>query len=74
VLCGPFTAIPAWIMGNGDLKLIDAGGMDATGKGLTSAGRILGIIGTALFAVSVVFFVMLAAFGVLAGVAQQGGG
>ncbi len=47
VICAPL-AIPAWIMGESDLKKIRAGIMDPEGEGLTQAGRILGIIGTIL--------------------------
>lgn len=61
--CGIFTAIPAWVMGNGDIKLMDAGAMDPTGRGMTNAGRILGIINTVL---TVVAFVILIAFFLLA--------
>jgi len=45
--CFPF-GIAAWIMGNNDLQQIDAGLMDPTGKGITNAGKICGIIGTVL--------------------------
>ena len=61
--CGIFTAIPAWVMGNGDIKLMDAGAMDPTGRGMTNAGRILGIINTVL---TVVGFVILIGFFLLA--------
>jgi hypothetical protein len=40
-------SIPAWIMGNTDLAEIDAGRMDPEGRGLTQAGKVLGIIGVA---------------------------
>jgi len=53
VLCqllGPF----AWIMGKGDLAKMDAGQMDAEGRGLTQAGKICGMIGTILLCLSVV--------------------
>jgi hypothetical protein len=46
-ICGPL-GIAAWIMGNKDLKEMDAGVMDPSGRGNTSAGRICGIIGTAI--------------------------
>jgi hypothetical protein len=46
--CCQFFAIAAWIMGYADLKEIDAGRMDPTGRGLTQAGMIIGIIGTVL--------------------------
>ena len=40
VICG----IIAWVMGNGDLRKIDAGLMDPAGRGLTQAGKICGMI------------------------------
>ncbi|MBM3890093.1 MAG: DUF4190 domain-containing protein, partial [Verrucomicrobia bacterium] len=44
VFCAPL-GIPAWIMGNTDLKEMDAGKMDPTGRSITQGGRICGIIG-----------------------------
>ncbi len=53
--CCPFVviapmvlAIVAWVMGNRDLAKMSAGTMDPSGRGKTSAGRILGVIGTGL--------------------------
>jgi hypothetical protein len=40
----------AWMMGNADVAEIRAGRMDPDGEGLTQAGRICGIIGTAFLA------------------------
>lgn len=40
--------IAAWIMGWRDLKAIDRGAMDGTGRGMTKAGMILGIISVPL--------------------------
>jgi len=63
VFCGIFTAIPAWIMGSADLKEIDAGTMDPAGRGMTSAGRILGMINTLLhilIGLGVIAFFLLA--------------
>jgi hypothetical protein len=49
VVCFPF-GIVAWVMGNTDLKAMDAGEMDPEGRGLTQAGKIIGIIATAMTA------------------------
>jgi hypothetical protein len=54
IVCGPL-GIAAWLLGNSDLKAIEAGQMDPSGKDLTQAGRICGIIGTCILAVSVLF-------------------
>lgn len=69
--CGIFTGIPAWIMGNGDLKEIDAGAMDSAGRGMTQAGKILGMIAVILSILAVLVVIALMALGILAGVAGQ---
>jgi hypothetical protein len=46
--------IAAWVMGNRDLQEMDAGIMDPSGRDLTKAGRICGIIATALLGVSAI--------------------
>lgn len=66
VICFP-CGIAAWIMGNGDLRQMDAGQMDPEGRSLTQAGKIVGIIATVLallsVVVAVVFFMFFAAAG-----------
>jgi hypothetical protein len=52
IVCGPM----AWQMGNTDLAEIRAGRMDPSGEGLIQAGRILGIIGTALVGLFAIAF------------------
>ena len=59
VLCG-FLGVAAWIMGSSDLKEMDAGQMDPTGRGNTNAGRICGIIATILMALMLVGGVIFA--------------
>jgi len=66
VVCQPL-GIAAWIMGNGDLKQIDAGTMDPTGRGTTNAGRICGIIGTVLLIIGVIVWIGLIVLGVAGG-------
>ena len=63
VLCGIFTAVPAWIMGSSDLKAMDAGTMDPNGRSNTNAGRILGMVGTILAILAAVVVVILMALG-----------
>jgi hypothetical protein len=53
-ICGFFciiVAVVALIMGGKDLKEMDAGVMDPSGRGLTQAGRILGLVFTVLGAI-----------------------
>ena len=49
IVCCFICGIIAWVMGNNDLKEIDAGRMDPTGRGLTQAGKICGMIGVILW-------------------------
>jgi len=70
IILGPI----AWIMGNNDLREIRAGRMDPEGESNTNAGRICGIIGTSIGAVSLVccvlwfiFVIALGAGGAAAG-------
>ncbi len=73
VLCGPL-GIAAWVMGNGDLKEMNAGLMDPSGRDNTNAGRICGIIGTVLLILNVLavfFFIGLFGLGILADLMKQ---
>jgi hypothetical protein len=61
--CFPL-GIAAWVMGNNDLKEIDAGTMDPSGRSTTNAGRICGMIATILFVVGLVIVIAVFALGV----------
>ena len=52
--CGVLSII-AWIMGKRDLGLIQRGYMDKEGEALTKVGYILGIVGTILFMIVLLF-------------------
>lgn len=55
--------IASWVMGNADLKQMDAGLMDPEGRGLTQAGKLCGIIGLVLNILAIgmgLFFVLFA--------------
>jgi hypothetical protein len=47
-LIAPVFGIISWVMGAGDMKKMDAGLMDPTGRGMTQAGLVMGIIATVL--------------------------
>ena len=70
LICGPL-GIAAWIMGNNDLKEMDAGTMDPAGRGSTQAGKICGLIATILMIIGAIIGVLIVALGVVAG-AHQG--
>ncbi|HEX9046905.1 MAG TPA: hypothetical protein VF988_07745 [Verrucomicrobiae bacterium] len=58
LLCGPL-CIAAWVMGNSDLRDMDAGLMDRSGRSATAAGRTLGVIGTLLWIIAFVVTIAL---------------
>ncbi len=70
VVCAPL-AIAAWVMGSGDLKQMDAGTMDPSGRGTTQAGKICGIIGTILLIIGVIVCGILFLIGFAAALAQH---
>ena len=58
VVCQLFV-IAAWRMGDTDLEDMANGSMDPTGRDMTKAGRICGIVATALLAVQIIFVVVI---------------
>lgn len=76
--CGIFAfplGIAAWVTGNGDLKEMDAGVMDPDGRGQTQAGRIMGIVVTALSGLGVlgvIVYIVIAILAAAAGAASTG--
>lgn len=66
VLCGVIAPF-AWSMGTRVLAEIDASGGMIGGRGSANAGRVMGIIGSVLLIMGVVFFIaMFAIFGLTA--------
>jgi hypothetical protein len=72
VVCAP-CGIAAWIMGNGDLKEMDAGAMDPSGRGMTNGGRICGMVATILLILGALAVIALLVLGVLGGIASHRG-
>jgi hypothetical protein len=69
VICnilGPF----AWSIGNTELKAIEAGRRNPANQGMAQAGKILGIIGTVLLGIVLVFGVLFLFVGLIAAVAD----
>ncbi len=48
IVCCFILGIVAWVMGNNDLREMDAGRMDPSGRGMTQAGKICGMVSVAL--------------------------
>ncbi|MEE2947021.1 MAG: hypothetical protein VX392_01760 [Verrucomicrobiota bacterium] len=57
--CSYFTAIPAWVMGKEDIRLIEAGKMEQEGKGITKAGMILGMLSTIVSTITIVIWALV---------------
>lgn len=74
VLCVIF-GIVAWVMGSNDLKEMDAGIMDPEGRGLTMAGKIIGMVSVILNVVVIgLWLVFVVIFGVFAAAGAAAGG
>jgi hypothetical protein len=66
VVCAPL-GFAAWVMGNNDLREMDNGLMDPSGRDSTSAGRICGIIGSVLCILAVIAAIVMFVFVGVAG-------
>lgn len=64
LVCCIIFGILAWVFGNQDLQKMDAGQMDPSGRGLTQAGRIMGIVSVCLAIVGIIIQVALLATGI----------
>lgn len=60
LVCCFICGIIAWVMGNNDLREMAAGTMDSTGRGLTQAGKICGMISVILQIVGFVIWLLFA--------------
>ncbi len=54
-----FCGIIAWVMGSNDLREMKAGTMDPSGRGLTKAGKICGMVGTFFWLAMFCLFVVI---------------
>lgn len=63
VMCGPFTAVPAIVVGRRALREIDDAQGRLGGRGMAQAGFVLGIVGTVLGALALLVFLGLFALG-----------
>ena len=58
LVCCFICGIIAWVMGSGDLREMDAGRMDPSGRGLTQAGKICGIISVVLWILWIILMML----------------
>ena len=66
VCCMP-AGIVAWVLGHQDLRDMNSGLMDPAGRGMTQAGKILGMISVALAVIAFIVWMCLVGFALLAG-------
>jgi len=59
---GLLIALPAWVMGSKDMRKMNAGKMDPTGKGNTKGGLICGIIGTIISLLNLLILIAAVVF------------
>lgn len=67
VLLGPFTGIPAWVMGHKDLKKISNGLISYNAKSSTQIGMVLGIISSALTMLALIGVIMALSISIFLG-------
>ena len=73
---GWIMGIVAWMMANADLREMDSGVMDPTGRGMTQAGKICGMVSVIIHSIFLVIWLvwMVVVFGIIGAAAASGGG
>ena len=71
VICCQLAAPFAWWMGRAEVKAIDAGLGSAENRGLALAGMILGIVGTVLLVLSLIWILFFGGMAVISGMQQN---
>ncbi len=66
IACCFICGIIAWVMGNNDLKEMDAGIMDPEGRGITQAGKICGMVSVGLNIIGLLIWIAVMILGVAA--------
>ena len=70
IACCMICGIIAWVMGNNDLKEMDAGIMDPEGRGLTQGGKICGMVSVGLNIIFLLIWIAVMILGVASKVAS----
>lgn len=65
IICCQLAAPFAWWMGKNEIKAIDAGQASAENRGLALAGMILGIVGTVLLILALIWVVFFGGMAVI---------
>ena len=71
IVCCQLCAPVAWYMGGQELKAVREGRSPMAGEGMAKAGQILGIIGTILLVLSILWIVFWGGMAVVQGMANR---
>ena len=71
IVCCFICGIIAWVMGSNDLKEMSAGRMDASGQGLTQAGKICGMVSVILQIVVFIIWLLFMSLGIATTMTQR---
>ena len=71
IACCMICGIIAWVMGNNDLKEMDAGIMDPEGRSVTQAGKICGMVSVGIQILGLLIWVAAMILGVASGIANS---
>ena len=71
IVCCFICGIIAWVMGSNDLKEMSAGRMDASGQGLTQAGKICGMVSVILQIVGFIIWLLFMSLGIATTMTQR---
>ncbi|HXU46790.1 MAG TPA: DUF4190 domain-containing protein [Thermoanaerobaculia bacterium] len=72
VICCGLAAPIAWYLGNKELHLIQAGQSSPAGQGLAQVGKILGIVGSVLLILGLVWVFFMGGMAMLSAMAHVG--
>lgn len=72
IICCGLLAPIAWYLGNEELRNIDAGRLPESNRGLAQIGKILGIIGTILLVLALLWVVFFGGMAMLSTIAGAG--
>lgn len=71
ICCGLFAPV-AWYLGNDELAGIDAGRLPDSNRGMAQIAKILGIIGTVLLGIALVWIFFVGGLGFLSALREMG--
>ncbi len=73
IVCCQLAAPFAWYLGNKELQLIAAGQSSPAGQGTAQAGKILGMVGSALLILGAVWIIFFGGMAIISGLSAAAG-